>query len=150
MILLYGKTGDYVFNAGAAKVARAEKSLKRARNPAGARISARNTTKTAMDVWTDIQALNPMSRERTGYPTQKPLALLRRIIGVSSNQGDLVLDPFCVAAQQLDRRWIGIDIESGVAALLRARLRDEGMGGAADVFDHASVTPKGRGREPSP
>jgi site-specific DNA-methyltransferase (adenine-specific) len=66
------------------------------------------------DVW-DIPIVNPMSRERTGYPTQKPPALLERIVLASSNSGDTVLDPFCgsgttlYAAQKLGRRWIGID-----------------------------------------
>ena len=143
VILLYGRTGKYTFNPGAATVPRTEKSLKRARNPAGARISGDDTEKTAMDVWTDIPALNPMSRERTGYPTQKPLALLRRIIEVSSNPGELVLDPFCgsgtacVAAHQLDRRWLGIDIEESVPALLEERLGGEGEGKAEGLFRHS-------------
>ncbi len=82
------------------------------------------------NVWTDIPILNSMAKERTGYPTQKPLALLHRIIEASSKVGDIVLDPFCgcatacVAAQQLNRRWIGIDIESQAADLLVARLSD--------------------------
>ena len=68
------------------------------------------------DVWTDIRPINSQAQERLGYPTQKPLALLERIISASSNEGDLVLDPFCGcgttvhAAQKLNRRWIGIDV----------------------------------------
>ncbi|MGC2349404.1 MAG: DNA methyltransferase, partial [Methylocella sp.] len=68
------------------------------------------------DIWTDIQPVQAQAQERLGYPTQKPLALLERIISSSSNEGDLVLDPFCGcgttvhAAQKLNRRWIGIDI----------------------------------------
>jgi len=79
------------------------------------------------DVW-DIPAIAPTSRERVGYPTQKPLALLRRIIALASNEGDVVLDPFCgsgttlVAAQALGRRWIGIDANPQAIALARARL----------------------------
>lgn len=71
---------------------------------------------TPMDVWTDIQALNPMAKERLGYPTQKPLALLERILKASTDPGDVVLDPFCGcgttvdAAQKLGRVWAGIDI----------------------------------------
>ena len=67
------------------------------------------------DVWSDINFIAPTASERTGYPTQKPLRLLRRIIKASSNEGDLVLDPFCgcattcIAAEQLKRKWIGID-----------------------------------------
>jgi DNA modification methylase len=82
------------------------------------------------DVWTDIDRLNQTAKERLGYPTQKPLALLERIIEASSNPGDVVLDPFCgcgtalVAAQKLGRRWIGIDITYLSIAVMRARLRD--------------------------
>lgn len=82
------------------------------------------------NVWTDIPPLNSQAAERLGYPTQKPLALLERIIQASSNPGDLVLDPFCgcgtavVAAQKLERRWIGIDITHLAVNLMRTRLRD--------------------------
>lgn len=68
------------------------------------------------DTWTDITRIANTSHERLGYPTQKPLALLERIIAASSNPGDVILDPFCgcgtavAAAQKLDRRWLGIDI----------------------------------------
>ncbi len=83
------------------------------------------------DVWDDIKPLINTSKERTGYPTQKPLALLRRIIKASSKKDDIVLDPFCgcattcIAAQQLGRKWIGIDIESQAAKLLISRLSDD-------------------------
>lgn len=81
------------------------------------------------DVWTDIVPLQGASAERLGYPTQKPLALLERIISASSNPGDVVLDPFCgcgttiAAAQKLGRRWIGIDITHLSIALQKYRLR---------------------------
>jgi site-specific DNA-methyltransferase (adenine-specific) len=85
------------------------------------------------DVW-QIPFINPSAKERTGYPTQKPLALLHRIIKASSNEGDIVLDPFCgcattcVAAQQLDRKWVGIDIEKQAVNILIERLsNDAGM-----------------------
>jgi len=80
------------------------------------------------DVWEDIPPLNMMARERLGYPTQKPEALLERIILASSNEGDTVLDPFCgcgttvAAAQKLKRRWIGIDITHLAIGLIRHRL----------------------------
>jgi site-specific DNA-methyltransferase (adenine-specific) len=82
------------------------------------------------DVWTDIPPLNSQAQERLGYPTQKPLALLERIISASSNPGDVVLDPFCGcgtavhAAEKLGRRWIGIDITHLSIALIEKRLRD--------------------------
>ena len=83
------------------------------------------------DVVTDIPPLSAAAKEKTGYPTQKPLALLNRIIEASSNPGDLVLDPFCgcattcVAAQHLQRNWIGIDISEKAAELVVDRLSDE-------------------------
>jgi DNA modification methylase len=80
------------------------------------------------DVWTDIEPINARARERLGYPTQKPLALLERIIATSSNEGDVVLDPFCgcgtaiEAAQALGRRWIGIDITKVALEVIDERL----------------------------
>jgi site-specific DNA-methyltransferase (adenine-specific) len=82
------------------------------------------------DWWADIQALNPAAKERLSYPTQKPLALLDRIIKASSDIGDVVLDPFCGcgtavhAAQRLDRQWIGIDITHLAVSLIEKRLND--------------------------
>ena len=82
------------------------------------------------DVWTDIQSLRSWHRERLGYPTQKPEALLERIINASSNEGDVVLDPFCdcgtavVAAERLNRQWVGIDITHLAISLIRHRLHD--------------------------
>ena len=99
----------------------------------------------AGDVW-NIPVLNSQSKERTGYPTQKPLALLRRIIEASSNEGDVVLDPFCgcattcVAAQQLNRKWIGIDIEEQAAHLLVERLSDDA--GMFKDFVHTDILPE--------
>ena len=77
-----------------------------------------------------IPFVAPSAEERIGYPTQKPLALLERIIKASSNEGDVVLDPFCgcgtavVAAQKLNRKWIGIDITHLAINLMRNRLKD--------------------------
>ena len=85
----------------------------------------------AQDNWTDIPALSDYSNENTGYPTQKPLALLERIIAASSNEGDIVLDPFCgcatalIAAEKLNRHWVGIDVEPESVELLRRRLEEE-------------------------
>jgi site-specific DNA-methyltransferase (adenine-specific) len=84
----------------------------------------------ATNVWTDIAPINSQARERLGYPTQKPVALLERILAASSKPGDIVLDPFCgcgtalVAAQKLDRQWIGIDVTYLSIAVMRARLKD--------------------------
>lgn len=82
------------------------------------------------DVWNDIPPINSQAKERLGYPTQKPEALLERIILASSNEGDTVLDPFCgcgttvAAAQRLKRTWIGIDITNLAITLIKKRLLD--------------------------
>ena len=82
------------------------------------------------NLWDDIPAVNSQAHERLGWETQKPIALLERIIGASSNPGDIVLDPFCgcgtalVAAQKLDRKWIGIDVTYLSIAVMKARLKD--------------------------
>ena len=91
------------------------------------------------------------SKEKTGYPTQKPIALLERIIKASSNKGDVVLDPFCgcattcVASEKLDRQWIGIDVSHMAYDLVRQRLKNEVK---KDLFDpdketkYTTVPPK--------
>ena len=82
------------------------------------------------DLWEDIRPIGAKARERLGYPTQKPEALLERIISASSNEGDVVLDPFCgcgtaiAAAERLNRRWIGIDVTHIAITLIRHRLHD--------------------------
>jgi site-specific DNA-methyltransferase (adenine-specific) len=82
------------------------------------------------DVWTDISPLNSQAKERLGYPTQKPVALLERIIEASSNPGDVVLDPFCGcgttidAAEKNGRDWIGIDITQVAMTTIKKRLLD--------------------------
>ena len=82
------------------------------------------------DVWTDIGPIGARARERLSYPTQKPEALLERIIASSSNEGDVVLDPFCgcgtavAVAERLGRRWIGIDVTHIAIALMKSRLHD--------------------------
>lgn len=82
------------------------------------------------DIWADVKTMHNLSGERLGYPTQKPEALLERIIKASSNEGDVVLDPFCgcgttvQVAQRLNRRWIGIDITHLAIGLIKKRLSD--------------------------
>ena len=93
------------------------------------------------DVW-DIPLLNSSAKERIGYPTQKPLALLERIIRASSNPGDVILDPFCgcatacVAADKLGRRWVGVDLSEKAVELVNMRLQ-QAMG---SLFHHGYVT----------
>ena len=91
--------------------------------------------------WWEISVLNPNAKERTGYPTQKPLALLERIIKASSNPGDLVLDPFCgcatalVAADRIQREWAGIDLSPLAIKLVNERIaEDRGLWGGATVL----------------
>ncbi|MEA2677729.1 MAG: hypothetical protein QOJ81_1870, partial [Chloroflexota bacterium] len=80
------------------------------------------------DVWTDVPSISAKSKERLGFPTQKPIALLQRIVASSSNPGDVVLDPFCGcgtaidAAQSLGRSWIGIDVTHLAIGLIKHRL----------------------------
>ena len=82
------------------------------------------------DLWTDLPPINSQAKERLGFQTQKPEALLERIINASSNEGDVVLDPFCgcgtaiAVAERLKRRWIGIDITHVAISLMKSRLRD--------------------------
>ena len=81
-------------------------------------------------IWTDIPPINSQAAERLGYPTQKPRALLERIIAASSNPGDVVLDPFCGcgtavdAAQKLGRKWLGIDITHLAIGMIEHRMRE--------------------------
>lgn len=89
------------------------------------------------DVWTDIQALQPAAKERTGYLTQKPMDLLERIIKASSNEGDIVMDPFCgcgttvATAQKNNRNWIGVDISKNAIEIIKNRM--EGLGEKVEI-----------------
>ena len=118
-ILFYSKTGEYFFN----KPLMPSTSVMMAGNPKG-----------MVDYW-NIPTINNMSHERVGYPTQKPLALVERIIQASSKEGDMVLDPFCgcvtagVAAERLGRKWIGIDQVEDAYDLMVNRLVTRGEGG---------------------
>jgi DNA modification methylase len=91
------------------------------------------------DVWTDTPPINSQAQERLGYPTQKPVTLLERVIQASSNEGDIILDPFCGcgtaihAAEKLKRRWIGIDITHLAISLVESRLRAAFPGITFDV-----------------
>jgi len=94
----------------------------------------------AQDIITDIGPLSSQAQERLGYPTQKPLALLERIIAASSNEGDVVLDPFCGcgtavhAAEKLGRKWIGIDVTHLAISLIEKRMKDAFPGIEFDVM----------------
>ena len=100
------------------------------------------------DLWGDIKPIGSQAAERLGYPTQKPVALLERIIQASSNEGNTILDPFCgcgttiAAAQKFDRRWIGIDITHLAISLIRYRLGDSfGKGCRFEVIGEPTSLP---------
>ena len=94
----------------------------------------------ATSIWTDIPPINSQAKERIGYPTQKPLALLERIIQASSNTGDLVLDPFCGcgtaadAAAKLGRGYLGIDVSSIAVRVMEQRLASRGGSATPVVY----------------
>ena len=100
-------------------------------------------------VW-NIPFVHALAKERTGYPTQKPIALLERIVSASSNEGDIVLDPFCgcattcLAAERLGRHWIGVDLSEEAANLVVSRLQKESdrvLVTAADEIQHLRKAP---------
>jgi hypothetical protein len=107
--------------------------------PQQKRYSDENPGILLQDIITDIGPISSHAQERLGYPTQKPLELMERILTASSNEGDLILDPFCGcgttvhAAQKLNRRWIGIDITHLAVALMERRLKEAFPGIVFDV-----------------
>lgn len=137
-LLFYTKGPTWTFNWEEAKYRRTEKALERAKNPKGARISATDIYKVPEDVL-EIQQMNPMAKERLGYPTQKPEALLEQLIKVSSNPMDIVLDPFCgcgtaiAVAHKLGRRWIGIDVSPTACKLMFKRMQKLNPALKADI-----------------
>ena len=107
---------------------------KRGKMPSLKRYLASTRGTAVTDIFADISRLEANAKEKLGYPTQKPVALLKRIIQASSNEGDLVLDPFCgcgttvVAAHAVKRRWAGIDISAfAVETVMKRRLRRVGI-----------------------
>ena len=134
VIFWYANSPDYTFNlireaptkAMLAKYRHVDEQGNHYMNSYGRRYTLKGG-KPLDDVWS-IPAIAPTSKERAGYPTQKPLALLCRIIQLASNEGDVVLDPFCgsgttlLAAQQLNRNWIGIDANPQAIAIAGKRL----------------------------
>ena len=147
VILFYSKTKNYVFDSDAVRVERRKTHMKVETDLEGRTWQVKKDAKSGKvyryptdvgvlcpDWWIGIQQLNRNEKERLGYPTQKPLALLDRIIKASSNEGHVVFDPFCgcattlVAADRLQRDWIGIDISAKAAELVVERIRvDQGF-----------------------
>ena len=132
LIFSYSKGGTVTFNRQYVPYSDASQALVRGRGGVGIDGRKRDLERGASmpDWWTDINSLQTWSPERKGYPTQKPLALYERVIRASSNEGDVVLDPFCgcattpIAAERLQRQWIGMDIWDGALEVVKQRLRD--------------------------
>lgn len=142
IILWYSKSGEWVFNDENVRVSysKATKARIKAGKSGGRSAESvfhgQRTQRTAhekgkiVEDWWDLPLVGSTAKERLGYPTQKPEALLERIIAASSTEGDIILDPFCgcgttiTVAEKLKRRWIGIDITHLAVSLMRYRLED--------------------------
>lgn len=130
-IYFYTKTDRYTFNASEVLEKRSEEVLRRLATGVESATRARGEQRLPSDVWR-IPAINAMAKERLGYPTQKPEALLEKIIKASSNKDDVVLDSFCgcgtslAVAQRLGRHWVGIDISPTAIKLVEKRLKKLG------------------------
>ena len=140
IILRYSKSGKAVFNVERKPYKENTQAVgKHSTLSGGADIDLERGTPVT-DWWSDIKTVTGWNPEKTGYPTQKPLALYERIIKASSNDRDIVLDPFAgcattlVAAERLGRQWVGMDIWRGAKEVVLDRLRAEGL-----------ATPKGAG-----
>ena len=129
-ILRYTKSNEYIFNSNDILIYGEKSGFKN-----------ENEGRLPRNWWEDIPSINTQAKERTGYPTQKPLALLERIIKASSNEGDVVLDPFCgcattcIASEKLNRQWIGIDISVEAYKLVEKRLGKE-VANPEDLTQH--------------
>ena len=138
IILRYTSTNKYIFNLDEIREEYAEATKKRFKHYIGNIREGKDFGQQSLnskgkhpDDWLQIQPIAPSAKERTGYPTQKPIALLERIIKASSNEGDMVLDPFCgcattcVASEKLNRKWIGIDVSVKAYELVKIRVEKE-------------------------
>lgn len=131
VLLFYSKGDDWTFNSDEVRQPYSDSSFGRDEYAAYAsqfdEVKLDERGKLPQD-WIELSPIRPNAKERLGYPTQKPLSLLQHIIKASSNEGDLVLDPFCGcgttmhAAELLKRRWIGIDVSSFATGLVRERI----------------------------
>ena len=138
IVLRYSKTNNYYINIDAVRENYAETTKQRFKHYIGNirkgkdfGIQQLNPLGKHPDDWWEIQPVAPSAKERKGYPTQKPLKLLERIIKASSKENDVILDPFCgcattcIASEKLNRKWIGIDISIKAYDLVRERLTEE-------------------------
>lgn len=128
-IFRYTKGDGYIFFADRIKESRSDEVIRRIESGVKNATRSTGTERHPSDVW-KIPAINAMAKERLGYPTQKPEALLERIIKASSNEGDIVFDPFCgcgttlSVAHKLGRQWIGIDVSPTACKLIKRRLEN--------------------------
>ena len=153
-ILFYSKGNGWIFNGDQVRIGHHPKTQANYREGltgSGHADTPLRTGKIPESWWAEekgngLSIVAKQKKQYVGYPTQKPLALLERIIKASSNEGDVVLDPFCgcattcVAAQHLQRQWIGIDISEKAAELVMDRLSDEG--GLFTDFVHLDRPPQ--------
>ncbi|GAH74532.1 unnamed protein product, partial [marine sediment metagenome] len=129
IIFRYSKSDEYVFRPKEVMEKRSNEVLRRIATGIPTATRSTGQYRHPSDVW-KIPTINAMAKERLGYPTQKPEALLGKIIKASSDEGSVVLDPFCgcgttiVIAERLKRKWIGIDITHLAISLMRHRLED--------------------------
>lgn len=142
IILRYSKTDSYFFDVEQVRIPYSEDSIERLRYIArafrGEKVYEKyrpNPKGKHPEDWWVLQPIMPSSKERLKYPTQKPEALMERIIKASSNKDDLVLDPFCgcgttiAVAQRLQRKWIGIDVSPSACKLMKNRVEKVGARG---------------------
>ncbi len=147
IILWYSVGSTWTFNANVVRVPHTRlntnKKSRLLAEPLTAELRAKYLSKGKVPEtwWTQFSPVGRIKRERTGYPTQKPLALLERIIQASSKKGELVLDPFCgcattcIAAEKLGRKWVGIDISIKAYDLVQERLKKE-VANPEELFDY--------------
>ena len=149
-LFFYTKGADWTFNPQRVPTLDGKFEMRKpVKRPDGSVWYPKEPGKLAGSWWYDIPsfATRMTAKERTGYPTQKPLKLLERIIMASSNEGDLVLDPFCgcattmVAAEKLSRQWIGIDISPQAKVLIENRMAEE-LGFRSLDIDYLTEPPK--------
>ena len=130
-LLRYVKTDDYVFNVSYKAYKENTQMVGKHSTLSGGKEIDLHRGTPITDWWIDIRTATGWAKERVGYPTQKPLALLERIIKASSHEGDMVLDPFCgcattcVASEKLGRHWVGIDVAFKAFELVKKRLQKE-------------------------
>lgn len=137
IIFWYSTSDTWIFNPDEIRIPYSQKTIERGKYSVATSKVTKGIHKRVLpkggkcpEDWWHIPMIQGNARERLGYPTQKPEALLERVIKASSNKGDIVLDPFCgcgttiVAAQKLKRKWIGIDVTHLAISLMRHRLKD--------------------------